>query len=316
VKLLILLCCLVFPISRLRAGTILLSTSQSSNPLASLGGITFTSGDIIQWDSSTDTASMFFRASDYNLIGIGDGGIDGIALLANGHLLLSTAQGSGQTVTFAGVTFRSTDIIEWNPVTQTASMYFDGTANGLQSAGDRGVDAFAVLPNGHLLLSTSQAANQLASLGGLNFMSSDVVEWDPSTHSASMIFRASDYNLTGIGDGGIDGIALLPNGHLLLSTAQGGGQTATFGGLTFRSTDIIEWDPSTNTASMYFDGLANGLGGSFGDRGIDAFFVTPTQNSSLTVPLPSVAWGATPLALAVIIARTALVRRSPNAHAL
>jgi len=104
------------------------------------------------------------------------------------------------------------------------------------------IDAYDVLPNGHIVFSTSTDVSQ--GFGGLPYLNNgDLIEWAGS--HASILFDEE----IGFGgaDANIDAFAPLPNGNWLLSTDL----SATLGGLSFDNGDIVEYDPVNDVATLF-----------------------------------------------------------------
>ena len=153
----------------------------------------------------------------------------------NATIILST----DATETIGGLTFYDGDLAEYNPTTDTATLYFD--ENLFSSGGD--IDAIHVLDNGNIILSTASSAT----LGGLSFNDGDLVEYNPTTDTATLFFSESLFS----GDEDIGAVHILDSGNIILSTMDG----ATLGGLSFTDGDLIEYNPTTNTATLFFDGI-------------------------------------------------------------
>ncbi|MBI4515990.1 MAG: hypothetical protein HY699_09280, partial [Deltaproteobacteria bacterium] len=205
---------------------LLLSTETG----ATLGGLTFLDGDLVDYDPATDTATLFLSESLFS----NDANIDAVDRLSNGHLIISTVD----TETLGGLTFTDGSLADYNPATNTATLYF---AESLFTSGDEDVDAVDVLANGHLILSTESGAT----LGGLTFLDGDLVDYDPVANTATLFFAESLFTS---GDEDVDAARVLANGHIILSTEGG----ATLGGLSFNDGDLVDYDPVANTATLYF----------------------------------------------------------------
>ncbi len=91
----------------------------------------------------------------------------------------------------------------------------------------------------------SDAFNE--TIGGVSFEDEDLVLLDPTTNTAS-IFLDGDAVFTNEED--IDALHILANGNILLSTTS----SATLGGLTIQDEDLAEYNPTTMTATLFFDG--------------------------------------------------------------
>ena len=151
---------------------------------------------------------------------------------------ISTDSGApGATLGTPPLTFTNGSVARYDDATDTATLFFNETSF---LGGSENVDAFELLPNGHILLSTTDPAT----LGGVPFGNGDVVDWDPVNLVAFILFNDSLFS--GGGSTNTDGVAIAPNGNILLSTT--GPQT--LGLLSFRDGDIIEWDGTT--ASLFF----------------------------------------------------------------
>ena len=146
------------------------------------------------------------------------------------QIILSTASGA----TLGGLTFRDGDLARYDTVTQTATLFF----NEDLFTGDEQIDAFHLLDNGHLLLSTGGNAQ----LGGLSFGDGDVVDYDPLNDTATLLFAESLFST----NANVDAFQLLANGHFLLSTETG----ETLGGLSFLDGDIVDYDPINDSATV------------------------------------------------------------------
>src|SRR5262245_28049669 len=136
-------------------------------------------------------------------------------------------------------TSRGGDIVQYDDSSPgTASVFFNEDTFADPGVGPE-VDAFELLPNGHMLFST----NSPSTLGtnSLSFVDGDVVEYDPGSGLATKIF---DEQLNFNGQADIDAIAALSNGHLLFSTESNA--LLTVGNINITNGDIVEWNPITN----------------------------------------------------------------------
>jgi hypothetical protein len=150
------------------------------------------------------------------------------------QFLLSTTADA----TLGGLSFRNGDIVAYDDVTGIATLFFSEDAF---TSGDESIDSFQLLPNGHYVLSSGGTAT----LGGLSFRDGDAVDYDPVNDIATLIF-SEDLFFSGAN---LDGVQLLPNGHLLISTVT----SETVGGLGFDDGDIIDYDPVNDTATLFLD---------------------------------------------------------------
>ena len=181
---------------------ILLSTKDA----ATLGGLSFTDGDLVEYDPGTDTAVLYFDAAAFGA----DEDITSVYVMDNGHILLST----DSDATLGGLGFTDNDLVEFDPGSDSATLFFDGSTTTLTSD----IDAVHLLDNGHILLSTKDAAT----LGGLSFSDGDLVEYDAATDTAVRYFDearfAGDEDVISahIGPGSGDSLPGPPAGSRLL----------------------------------------------------------------------------------------------------
>lgn len=174
--------------------------------------------------------------------------------LDGGPLLFSL----GSSATLSGVTFQNEDIVAWDGTAFT--MFFDGSDVVSTSLT---IDGFAVAGTRDVLLTFSSYGSVP---GVTNFDDSDVLRFTASSlgnttaGTWSMYFDGSDVGFS-TNDEDVDGVELLPNGHLLVSTV--GVFSVT--GVSGQDEDIIEFSPTmlgpttSGSWSMYFDGSDVGL---------------------------------------------------------
>lgn len=143
------------------------------------------------------------------------------------------------------LSFADEDIIQYDANNDIATQLFDGSVI-LNNVFD--IDAVHILANGNILFSTTSSS----SIGGLSFEDEDVVEYNTSTGAAS-IFLEGDSIFSS--DEDIDAFSIMPSGNYLISTTGG----ATLGGISINDEDVAEYNPSTDSASLYFDGSAFGI---------------------------------------------------------
>ena len=132
---------------------------------ATLGGLTFTDIDLAEYNRGSDTATLHFDGSLTSL----DAEIDALHVLESGNFLLSTMD----QATLGGLTFRDGDLVEYDPVTDSAILILDESA---VFAGDENIQAVALRSTGTLILSTESDAE----LGGLSFTDLDLLAIRPS----------------------------------------------------------------------------------------------------------------------------------------
>ncbi|MFK5915319.1 MAG: LamG domain-containing protein [Woeseiaceae bacterium] len=207
--------------------TIILSTNNTET----LGGLSFTDGSLAEYSPSANSSTLYFNENLFS----GNEDINAVHILANGIIILST----DNNATLGGLSFRDDDLVAYDPSNDTATLYFDG--GNLFSNGGEDIDAVYIRDNGNIILSTVGDAT----LGGISFTDGDLIEYNPSTDSASLFFDESNFN----GGADIDGVHILANGNILLSTTN----NETLGGLSFNDGSIAEYNPGTDAATLYFD---------------------------------------------------------------
>lgn len=222
------------------AGNIILSTLAGNT----LGGLTYTDGDLIQYDPNSGIATLLIAEAD--LFDDGDGNIAGVHALDDGTYLLSFAD---TTETISGTSFNDGDVVYYDPVGDTASLYFS-EALFTDGANAHSVDAVFLAssapPGGAgLTLFLSDNNNIDNQLGGLTFTDGDVVTYNVDSNSAAVFFAES--SITPGAD--VDAFHLFPDGSMLLSVLF---NARTLGGLLFDDGDLVRYDPGTDTATVYF----------------------------------------------------------------
>ena len=142
--------------------------------------------------------------------------------------------------TLGGLSFTGGDVVRYEdaPPPGTASDFFEETS--FTSGGSEEVDAFELLSNGHMILSTAGPAT----LGGVSFFNGDLVDYDPLNNLAIQIFDEGDF---GPGGGDIDAVAVRANGHLLISVVG----SETLDGLGFGDGDVVDYDPLTGDTTLF-----------------------------------------------------------------
>ena len=226
--------------------TIFLTTTATET----FGGISVRDGDIAEYDTDTDTATIFF---DEDLFAANEE-VDAFQVISQDVVLLSTL-GAAE---LGGLSFTAADIVQYNFTTGVATEFFSGS---LFSATEN-INAFHVLNDGTILISTTTAA----SLGGVSFTDGDIVRYNPMGNTATPFF---DEDLFAANED-IDGLYRNPDGTLLLSTVS----SASLGGITFSQDDVVLYNPSTNMASVFVD---------------EAIFSNGANINGISVPSPSTA---------------------------
>lgn len=201
---------------------------------ASLAGLSFQDEDLVDYYPIGDSAKMRL---DGSTVFSGNTNIDAVFIRDNDHIILSTTG----TVTIGGTTFNNEDLIDYDPVLGIAFIFLDGSSI---FTGNEDINAAHILSNGHIILSTTNNA----SIGPLSFQADDLIEYDPITGNA-IVFLDGATVFSSNAD--IDAVHIFDNGHVILSTSQ---DNESIGGLSFNAEDIVDYDPASGTAILYFDG--------------------------------------------------------------
>ncbi len=162
--------------------------------------------------------------------------------------------------TQGGVSYQDEDILRLRTQNGKWTMYFDGSDVGLAEVN---VDAFAILPDGSLLLSIDAPLAELAGVGPVG--TADVVRFVPSKTGAvtagqfSLYLQGADLGLEAANED-VDALAVLADGRLLVSTRGNFKVGAGAQQLTGKSQDLLALTVTQTGAdsagqwAMYFDG--------------------------------------------------------------
>lgn len=168
--------------------------------------------DIYSWDGTS-----FARVLDATVAGLPAGAnVDGLKVVGN-QIYLSFNNNGGVAVPGVG-TVQDEDIAVYNTSTSTWSLFFDGSAAGL-TTGDEDVDAFDILTDGSVLIST--LGNALVPGLASTLADEDVVRCVPTSSGPiasctwNVYFDGSDVALTATSED-VDGISV--GSGLYLST--------------------------------------------------------------------------------------------------
>lgn len=183
----------------------------------------------------------------------------------------TTAGGALAGSSTPAINFTDADILELAIQSDGAyryNTYFDGSDVGLTTATED-VDAFDIQTDGSIILSTVGAfsvrathnAAGVASGATLTGGGEDLLRFTPSSLGSvtagtwSIFFDGSTKGLTGAAEN-IDAVSVLPDGRLLISTS---GAATVPGVASAADEDLLSYNRSTNTWSLYFDGSDVGL---------------------------------------------------------
>jgi len=214
--------------------------------------------DIYSWNGSA-----FSRLFDASAAGLpGNAGVDALVVIDANNIMMSFNANGGTFVPGLGlvddedVVLYSSDVWSW---------VFDGSDVGLSDAPGEDVDAFVLLPDNSILISTFGNAG----VPGLPGAQQDedllhcVGTLGPATSCTwSQYFDGSDVGLNNGGDEDVDGVDVSGAGDIYLSTLDGFSVT----GLSGAGADVFVCNaPTTGAATactsftLYFDGVAQGI---------------------------------------------------------
>lgn len=118
---------------QLSNGNFVLSTSTG----ATLPGVGFfLAGELVEYNPNTNTATKILSIDKFGP-NANATQIDAVYVFDNGDILLSTSL----TATLGGVTFSGADLVRYDPLTDTATLFFDGDAVFAGTAGQKDIDA-------------------------------------------------------------------------------------------------------------------------------------------------------------------------------
>lgn len=233
------------------------------------GGITAANEDIVRFDGTN--YSLLFDGSD---VGLATNRLTGFARLSSTELLLSL--GGSQTLPGITPVVAPTDIVKFTATklgsitAGSFSLYFRGSQVGLSDSTEA-IDAFDVLDDGQLLISTIGAAG----VPGVTAADEDLLAFTPTSLGATtsgswlMYLDGSDVQL---GPEDVDAVAVDSNGRIYLSVQD----AFAVSGVAGDDEDVFVFDPtslgSTTAGSydptLFLDGSLQGLG-SFDLTGFD-----------------------------------------------
>ena len=157
-----------------------------------IGGFTFDDDHIVEYDLDTNLVTSFF---DYagTITTAADADIDAFFLLPNGNHVFSNAT----SAVVGGLEITANDLVEYNPTTAEASIYFDGE---LIQDGDRfnnlsGASSYA---QDVLALSVSTGGTPAITLGGQGFRRDDIILYDRNNGTASLLVNENLLSATAI----------------------------------------------------------------------------------------------------------------------
>ena len=236
----------------------------SATGSGTVGTLSYSSEDIIAYNTATGLWSMFFDGSD---VGIGLNNLDAFALQSDGSILMSFTRSQ----TFGALaTVDDSDIIQFVPTslgdntTGSFEWFLDGSDVGLTSGGED-VDALGWTADGRLLISivgngsagtVNASDQQLLVLNNATFGETSSGDW-------AIYFNGSTADLTANSED-ITGAWVDANGDIYLNS----GSTFTAGSVSGDASDIFICSPtalgetSACSYALFWNATAAGFTGS------------------------------------------------------
>jgi hypothetical protein len=232
---------------------------------ATLGSLSVSDEDIVSFDGTS--YSMFFDGSD---VGVSGQDVDAFAVV-NANTVLLSFDGSfdinppGPNNTIA---VDDSDILQFtgalgSATSGTFSMYFEGSDVGL-TTGDEDVDAFELLSDGSLIVSTTGNFSVTGASGADEDLARCAGTFGPATSCTwSVHFDGSDVGLSNGED--VDAVAVAADGKVYLSTngnfsvpgVSGGGEDV----FVFKPSALGTSTTATYSTTLFLDGSTVNLGG-------------------------------------------------------
>ena len=168
--------------------------------------------------------------------------IEGPPVASQEKFLLSVSS-LGALTSIGGLSnFTDDDYIIYDPVTDTATMFFDNSALGFNV---NDADAVHLLKNGHIVISAKTAGSIGSGAGLINFGPGDLVVYDPILGTASLLFDGSAiFGGPNPGDNNITAVYVNNDGSIDIAVERSGpGSTIGSNNLSVVNTNIIRYYP-------------------------------------------------------------------------
>lgn len=173
--------------------------------------------------------------------------------VASQERFLMSVSSLGQNTSIGGLSnFSDDDYIIYDPVTDTATMFFDNSALGFDV---NDADAVHLLKNGHIVISAKTSGSIGSGAGLINFGPGDLVVYDPILGSASLLFDGDTiFGGPNPGNNNITAVYVNDDGTIDIAVQRSGpGSTIGSNNLPVSNTSIIRYDPVAGTASNVID---------------------------------------------------------------
>lgn len=156
----------------------------STTTAVSLGGVIYGPGDVVEFDGAS--YSLFFDGSDITAAAVN---VDAFSILPSGNLLISTSL-SG---TIHGFSFVNGDVVEVDPVAETASLFSGLSEAALFTGANQDVDALHYDADAGTLLMSVRTSG-IGTITGLAYGddASDVFEVELAGAISATVFLDGD----------------------------------------------------------------------------------------------------------------------------
>ncbi|MDX1518825.1 MAG: LamG domain-containing protein, partial [Gammaproteobacteria bacterium] len=218
------------------ANTIYLSTTAN----ATLGGLSFQDGDLVEYDAATDTTTSppFFDESA-NPPGVPNMDIDAAHLIDDQTLVFSPAQNE----TIDGFSYEDGDLILYDYATDTFSEFF--SENFFSGGAD--INALYIISHNASQSVFLISVDNTETIGGNSFTDGDIfqVDYDRTGPSitTSIVLDESIYGT----DVDVDAVHLLDNGNYVISFDA----DETINSVNYEDGDLVEYDPGSGTFTEF-----------------------------------------------------------------
>ena len=247
----------------------------SSTSSVSLDGVNYQDEDILAFDTTDNTWSLYLDGSDIGLSGSRTRDINAFHIIDDGSILMSFV--SATTIPDVG-TIDDSDIIRFVPISTGSStsgtfeIYFDGSDVRLSTDAED-IDALYVLSDGRIIMSTIGNAN----VTGQTWRDEDLLIFTPSSLGTNtsgawqLYFDGSDVGLGDSGTEDIFGVWVANDGEIFLSTRGDFSVSGLSGGLG----DVLRFIPdslgsdTSGTFSLFWEGSVH----DFGTERIDGLWI-------------------------------------------
>ncbi|MEZ4659063.1 MAG: multicopper oxidase family protein [Caldilineaceae bacterium] len=227
------------------------STRQGGNtngPVPGVGG-PYDDADIYHWDGNAFSRTVDATAITNRMPG--NANVDGLVFVSPAQFYVSFARSGGTSVPGVG-TVQDEDIVFYNG--GNWSMFFDGSAYGMDASSGQNIDAFDIdFTDGSIYFSTAGGGSAAAIQGvaGPND-DADIYRFDGAVFER--VFDGSNEGLPGNAD--INGLVWLGGDNYLISFDRDGGVNVPGLGVV-QDEDIVEFNAGAWTS--FFDGSTEGV---------------------------------------------------------